>query len=180
MDWHPFHTSPGGYIPCCVYVQHGTWMTTKNAHLAENASRPFTKPFHHWSKPHEAKPLIVCRFACMFKQISRYWWCQIIGWGVNIAISIFFVYTFGKMDNAYFISLLLTCLGKHHPLYAFLHFLPESARKPLKTQILYFIIMTVLFAVLFGFLSETMDSLIGYNPERLQRFNRGAGFPRQL
>ncbi len=111
----------------------------------------------------------------MFKQISRYWWCQIIGWGVNIAISIFFVYTFGKPDNAYFISLLLTCLMglliTHFM--RFCIFFLKVLEKPLKTQILYFIIMTVLFAVLFGFLSETMDYLIGYNPERLQRFNRG-------
>jgi len=46
----------------------------------------------------------------MFKYISKYWLCQILGWGTMMAISLFFVYTSGKIDSNYTISLLISCL----------------------------------------------------------------------
>lgn len=110
----------------------------------------------------------------MFKRISMYWWFQIIGWSMNIAMSIFFVYTFGKPDNQYFLSLTLTCLIglllTHVMRYCI--FMLKVLEKPIKIQIVFFIALTLVFAILFGFISEGMDYLINYNPERLQRFSR--------
>jgi len=44
--------------------------------------------------------------------------------------------------------------------------------KPLKTQIIYFVVLTIIFAILLGVISESVDYLIGYNPERLQKFSK--------
>lgn len=110
----------------------------------------------------------------MLSKISRYWWCQIIGWSVNIAISIFFVTTFGKPSQAYFLSLLCTCiLGiiVTHIMRLNIFFL-KVLEKPLKKQILYFVALTIVFSILLGIISESVDYLLGYNPERLQKFNR--------
>ncbi len=110
----------------------------------------------------------------MLKKISRYWWCQIIGWSTNIAISSFFVSTFGQPDAAYYKSLLLTCvLGlfiTHIMRLNIFYF--KILEKPIKSQILSFIILTLVFSVIFGIISESVDYLIGYNPERLQKFSR--------
>ncbi|MBX2940470.1 MAG: histidine kinase [Ferruginibacter sp.] len=110
----------------------------------------------------------------MLKKISAYWWCQIIGWSANIAISIFFVVTFGIIDDTYVLSLLSTCiLGivvTHIMRYNIFYF--RVLEKPLKTQILYFLLLTLVFSVILGIVSESMDYLIGYNPERLQKFSR--------
>jgi two-component system LytT family sensor kinase len=110
----------------------------------------------------------------MFKKISQYWWCQIIGWSVNIAISIFFVSTFGQPDKLYYASLFLTCvlgLVLTHIMRLNIFFF-KVLEKPIKKQIIYFIVLTLVFSVIFGTISESVDYLIGYNPERLQKFSR--------
>lgn len=110
----------------------------------------------------------------MFKNISRYWWCQIIGWSINIAISIFFVSTFGKTGRLYFTSLFITCIAGlviTHIMRLNIHYL-KILDKPIKKQIASFIIITIIFSVLFGFIAESVDHLIKYNPERLQKFSR--------
>ncbi len=110
----------------------------------------------------------------MLSKISRYWWCQIIGWSANIAISIFFVTTFGKPSQAYFLSLLCTCvLGiiVTHIMRLNIFFL-KVLDKPLRKQIIYFIALTIVFSILLGIISESVDYLLGYNPERLQKFTR--------
>jgi len=110
----------------------------------------------------------------MLKNISRYWWCQIIGWSINIAISIFFVSTFGKPGQLYFTSLVLTCLLGlliTHIMRLNIHYL-KVLEKPLNTQIFYLVILTLVFSILFGITSETVDHAIGYNPERFQTFSR--------
>jgi len=110
----------------------------------------------------------------MFKDISRYWWCQIIGWSINIAISVFFVTTFGKPGQLYFTSLFITCLAGliiTHIMRLNIHYL-KILDKPLNKQVFSFIIITIIFSILFGVISESIDHLIGYNPERLQKFSR--------
>lgn len=110
----------------------------------------------------------------MLNRISRYWWCQIIGWSLNIAISVFFVTTFGKPGTSYFYSLILTCvLGLliTHIMRLNIFFL-KVLEKPLKKQILYFLVLTIIFSILLGVISESVDYLIGYNPERLQKFSK--------
>ena len=110
----------------------------------------------------------------MFKNISRYWWCQIIGWSINIAISIFFVITFSKADAAFFESLFInTALGLviTHIMRLNIHYL-RILDKPLKKQIFSFVIITIVFAIFFGVISESIDQVIGYNRERLEKFSK--------
>ncbi|MEO5943789.1 MAG: histidine kinase [Ferruginibacter sp.] len=110
----------------------------------------------------------------MLKDISRYWWCQIIGWSVNIAISVFFVTTFGKTPHLFYTSLLLGCLAGliiTHIMRLNIHSL-RVLDKPIKTQVYYFVILTLVFAVLFGVVTEGIDFLLGYNPERLQKYSK--------
>ncbi|HSN59829.1 MAG TPA: histidine kinase [Ferruginibacter sp.] len=110
----------------------------------------------------------------MLKNISRYWWCQITGWSVNIAISVFFVTTFGEPDNQFFLSLFLTCLlGVFitHVMRYNIHTL-KVLHKPLKTQIFYLVGLTFVFAIFFGVLTEAIDYLIGYNPDKLQKYSK--------
>ena len=44
--------------------------------------------------------------------------------------------------------------------------------KPIKKQVFFFIIITIIFAIFFGVVSESLDQLIGYNRERLAKFSK--------
>ena len=44
--------------------------------------------------------------------------------------------------------------------------------KTLKTQILYFIALTIIFSIMLGAISEAIDYLIGYNQEAMAQFNK--------
>jgi sensor histidine kinase YesM len=110
----------------------------------------------------------------MLKNISRYWWCQITGWSLNIAVSIFFVTTFGEPDRMFFISLFLNCLVGvmiSHVMRYNIHSL-KILDKTLKTQIFYLVGLTFLFAVFFGVLTEAVDYIIGYDPDKLQKYSK--------
>jgi sensor histidine kinase YesM len=108
------------------------------------------------------------------KKISPYWWCQLIGWSANIALSIFFVSNFGKPDNLYYASLFITCLLGLFITHVMRHciFYLRVMEKPVKKQILSFILLTFAFSIVLGVISESIDYLIGYNPERLQKYTR--------
>ncbi len=110
----------------------------------------------------------------MVNKISRYWACQLIGWSLNIAISIFFVTTFGEPNTIFFLSLLLTCmLGVlvTHVMRLNIHGL-KVLSKPLRKQIFYLLGLTIIFSIFFGILTEGIDYLIGYNPDRLQKYSK--------
>ena len=110
----------------------------------------------------------------MFRRISKYWRCQITGWSANIAISMFFVITFGQPTWPYFTSLVCTCIMGivvTHIMRLNIFYL-RLLEKPLKKQILYFLVLTIIFSVILGFISESVDFLLDYNPERLQKFSR--------
>ncbi|MEP7163569.1 MAG: histidine kinase [Ferruginibacter sp.] len=110
----------------------------------------------------------------MFKNISRYWWCQVIGWSILIAISIFFAVTFSKPDKLFFESLLLTCLAGiiiTHVMRLNIHYL-KILDKPLSKQVVAFIIITIIFAIFLGVISESIDQIVGYNQEKLQKFSK--------
>ncbi|MDB5201917.1 MAG: sensor histidine kinase [Ferruginibacter sp.] len=110
----------------------------------------------------------------MFKNLSKYWWCQIIGWSINIAISVFFVITFGKSSPLYFTSLICTCLVGlivTHIMRMNIHSL-KVLDKPIQQQVFYFIVLTIVFSILFGVIAESIDFLIGYKPERLQKYSK--------
>ncbi|MEX1202660.1 MAG: histidine kinase [Ferruginibacter sp.] len=110
----------------------------------------------------------------MFNKISRYWWCQLIGWSVIIAVSVFIITTFGEPDSYFFLSLIFTCmLGVliTHVMRLNIHSL-KVLTKPLKTQIFYLLALTFIFAILFGTLTEAIDYVIGYNPDKLQKYSK--------
>jgi two-component system, LytTR family, sensor kinase len=44
----------------------------------------------------------------MFKRMSRYWWCQILGWTAYAVVNLFFAYSFaGSLGSYFLINLLL-------------------------------------------------------------------------
>jgi hypothetical protein len=109
----------------------------------------------------------------MLKRISIYWWCQIAGWETFAAINLFFALTFGKVDPLYFPSLFLTTLAgifiTHIMRWNILRI--NVLQKTLGKQILYLSLFTILFAILLGLASETIDSFIQYHPERLKKYS---------
>lgn len=110
----------------------------------------------------------------MLKNISRYWWCQITGWSINIAVSVFFVTTFGEPDKYFFLSLLLTCLLGvliTHIMRLNIHGL-KVLNKPVTKQLIYLIGLTIVFSIFFGVITEAIDYLIGYNPDKLQKYTK--------
>ena len=93
---------------------------------------------------------------------------------MNFAVSIFFVFTFGEPTRNFFIGLVLSCgIGVMitHAMRYNIHGL-KVLDKPLKVQIFYLIVLTFVFAILFGVLMEAVDYLIGYNPEKLQKYTK--------
>jgi len=48
--------------------------------------------------------------------------------------------------------------------------------KPLKKQIAAFIVITIIFAIFFGVISESIDQIIGYNQEKLQKYSMPVRF----
>ena len=112
----------------------------------------------------------------MFKNISRYWWCQVIGWSVLFAISVFFAFTLSpvKPTSLFYESLVLTCLSGvviTHIMRLNIHYL-KILDKPLKNQVFAFIIITIIFAIFLGVISESIDQIVGYNQERFQKYSK--------
>ncbi len=110
------------------------------------------------------------------KNISKYWLCQIVGWGSNIAISLFFVFTLGRYQGVYVLSLVLTCAAGlliTHLMRIHIHKLKVMSMR-IKRQVIYFIVLTVLYAIVFGVASEFIDYAVGYMPsEKMQSYSRG-------
>ncbi len=110
----------------------------------------------------------------MFNNISRYWWCQTTGWSLVIAINIFFVTTFDKVTEVYVLSLICTCVAGiliTHIMRLNIRYL-NVLSKPFKTQIVYFLALTILFAILMGVVSEGIDYLLRYNPTRMRKYTK--------
>lgn len=110
----------------------------------------------------------------MLNKLKAYWLCQILGWTANIAVSLTFVYAFGQLERGYVISLILTCLVGvliTHLMRGTI-FKLKVLEKPLRSQILHFIGLTALFSFALGAFSEIIDFIIGYNPERAQKFSK--------
>lgn len=89
----------------------------------------------------------------MLKRISKYWICQLTGWGANMAISAFFYLTLSvrKVDHYFILILVSIVLG-----ILVTHIMRMVIReykvlgKPLETQIILFILLTILFAILYA------------------------------
>ena len=107
------------------------------------------------------------------RSISKYWIFQLSGWTLTVAISLFFVITIGKYTPGYLQSLLVTCgagLIITHIMRIQIHAM-KILQKSLKMQIIYFILLSLLYAVIFGITSEVIDTMFGL-PERLEKFSR--------
>ncbi len=107
------------------------------------------------------------------KNISKYWLFQVCGWSLNILISLFFVFTIGKSTPEYVQSLLITCAAGlliTHIMRMQIHAM-KVLNKSMKMQIIYFLCISILYAIIFGITSEVIDSIIGI-PERMAKFSR--------
>ena len=95
-------------------------------------------------------------------KISTYWICQLGGWGTNIAISSFYYLTLSvrKIDHFFLLigisvltGIILTHLMRRViKKYNFLE-------KPIKKQILYFILVTVVFAIVYACIGTGIEKI---------------------
>ena len=89
----------------------------------------------------------------MLNKLSKYWICQISGWGANLAISTFFYLTLSvrKVDNFFLIITISVLLG-----IAITHIMRMVIReykvleKPLQTQIIALVVLTITFAIVYA------------------------------
>ncbi len=89
----------------------------------------------------------------MFKKLSTYWVCQLGGWGVNAAITIFFYLTLSvrKIEHFYWLLLVSILLG-----ILFTHLMRNTIKKfkllenPIRLQIIYSMLITIVFSILYA------------------------------
>lgn len=89
----------------------------------------------------------------MIKSLPKYWICQIGGWGATIAISVFAYLNLSdqKIDHFYILISVSVSLG-----ILFTHVMRmvikeyQFLNKPITQQIVYFIIVTILFAIIYA------------------------------
>lgn len=89
----------------------------------------------------------------MKKGLSKYWVCQITGWGANLAISAFFYLTLAlrKVDNFFLlisISVVLGILFTHLMRMVIKEY--KFLEKPLTRQILSFLLVTLIFSTVYA------------------------------
>ncbi len=89
----------------------------------------------------------------MKKRISNYWICQLGGWGANFSISVFYYLNLSvrKIDNFYIlisISVVLGILFTHIMRMVIKEY--QFLNKPINKQILYFILVTTVFAIIYS------------------------------
>ena len=100
----------------------------------------------------------------MLKTIPKYWICQLGGWGANFVISVFFYLTLSvrKIDDFFLliaIGILLGILFSH-----LMRMLIKEYRfleKPLEKQILSFIGITIIFAIIYACTNVGIEKLLG-------------------
>ena len=85
--------------------------------------------------------------------MSTYWVCQLGGWGANIAISSFYYFNLSvrKIDHFFLlisISVLLGILFTHIMRMVIKEY--RFLEKPIQKQILYFILVTIVFAIIYA------------------------------
>lgn len=100
----------------------------------------------------------------MLKTISKYWICQLGGWGANFVISIFFYLTLSvrKIDDFFLlitIGIVLGMLFSHLMRMVIKEY--KFLEKPLQTQIVSFILVTLIFAVIYGSTNVAISKLLG-------------------
>lgn len=98
----------------------------------------------------------------MFKEISRYWICQLTGWGASMAISIFYYLTLSvrKIDHFFLMILLSVLLGifvTHLMRIIIMEY--KVLGKPIQTQITSFLILTLIFSIVYAFADVALENL---------------------
>ena len=91
----------------------------------------------------------------VLSKVSKYWWCQVIGWGANAGVSLFFAWTYRDNVTAEFIQRVMIVVGLGLVL---THLMREVIlrmkvlQKNFDKQAIYFIGITIGFAILYSFL----------------------------
>lgn len=100
----------------------------------------------------------------MLKNISRYWVCQIGGWGANLVISIFFYLTLATRKIDYFfvlitIGVLLGILFSHLMRMVIKEY--KFLEKSLQNQIVSFVLVTIIFAIIYACADVAIGKMLG-------------------
>ena len=98
----------------------------------------------------------------MLKKISKYWVCQLAGWGASMAISTFFYLTLSvrKVDNFVLLILISVVLGM-----LITHLMRMVIReykvleKPIQTQIIAFITLTIVFSIVYACADVAIENI---------------------
>lgn len=97
--------------------------------------------------------LPIRRFVSMKIRLSKYWLCQLGGWGANFAISVFYYLNLSnrKIENFYILITISVVLG-----FIVTHIMRmvikeyQFLQKPISKQIFYFVIVTIVFATIYA------------------------------
>ncbi len=107
-------------------------------------------------------------------RVSKYWLYQAVGWGINIAVSLFLMVSMSKTSILFFKSLVITtALGVllTHLMRLQMHKM-KILSVPLKTQVWQVLLVTVVYSFLFGIASLGIDAVIGeVFPERFAKLS---------
>ena len=91
----------------------------------------------------------------VLSRVSKYWWCQIIGWGADAAVSLFFAWTYRDSVTAEFVQRVMIVVGLG---FVLTHIMREIIirlkvlQKNFDKQAIYFVTITIGFAILYSFL----------------------------
>ena len=107
-------------------------------------------------------------------KISKYWLYQFVGWGINLAVSVFIMFSMGKATPLYYKSLALTIL-----LGVFITHIMRYQMKQMKIltfsikgQVWRMLLVTVIYSFIFGVSSLLIDYSIGeVFPERFAKLS---------
>lgn len=108
----------------------------------------------------------------MKKRISYYWLCQIIGWSAYIVLFIFFYLTLRTRIQPSFYQMLVSeaLLG-----FIITHIMRAVIRKnkavdkPVNEQVIYIIIISIIFTLIYGIKTAKLEELLGFESERQQQ-----------
>ncbi len=100
----------------------------------------------------------------MMKNLSRYWMCQLGGWGANFAISVFFYLTLSvrKIDHFFLlisIGVLLGILFSHLMRMVIKEY--RFLERPIQAQISSFVLITILFAIIYACTDVAITRMLG-------------------
>jgi two-component system LytT family sensor kinase len=105
------------------------------------------------------------RFAVMMSRTQRYWLSQAGGWGAYVVLNIFFAFIFEKINDDVFWYRLIIFVGIGISVTHLMRFVIHQSDillKPLRPQIINFVILTLLFATLAVSLETAILKISGH------------------